>query len=1198
MDRTTRVDFHCHSAISDGYLSPEALANRLADAGVHYAALTDHDSIAGLARFARAAAARGVVAIPGVELTALLGDRPVHLLAYGFDPESRAMGRVLGRTTTAAEVIAGVHAAGGVVFLAHPLNSGPDAEALEEPLSALKDAGLDGIEVYYKPYPREGQEALAALAEKHGLLASAGSDFHGSSAGGSAEPGVAMPEQSWKRFRGAVGRAAANGGAAGRAAANGGAAGRAAATRRSNWRAFTLRIVLPATLVLGCFIALLFAVVIPAMEESLLARKREMTAELTNSAWSILAEYEKEVREGRLSVAEAQSSAVERIRHMRYGAEGKDYFWITDLQPRMVMHPYRPDLDGEDLSGVTDPDGVRPFVEFANVARTRDHGHVNYVWQWKDDPDRLAPKQSYVRAFEPWGWVIGTGVYTEDVHAEIDAITGRVLHLSALITVLAGLLLLMVTHQSMRMERRRADAERELSLSHEKYRALVEATSEGTLLLVGGRCTYANRTVLDLLGYEPEEMVFLDLRDILADGPAGQAVAEALDGMLAGGEAPSPIEVAVRRRDGSLLDVLVSAAPAPFAGRDGVILNIRDTAGHRALAEELGASREKYRVLAESISLGVFRARLDDRASFEELNPAGRRILGVPAGAPVPGGLRDVLADAEAGEQFFARLGAERSVRDSILQLRTPDGGLVTVSLSAVLVPGEPGADPFCDGIMEDISERRRTEAERESLISQLQSSLLFLNEPVRNSPIQSLSCPLATPIAEAAALMAEHDSSAIAVTAPGGETVGIVTDRDLSERVLAAGLDPRAPVFHVMSSPVLAIADSAPVYEAVLLMRQNNTRHLAVRDGSDQIVGIVSAKEMVRLDRYSPLVLTREIQAAPSIEALARCHERLPTLVGSLVDSGARPHNICRMVTAASDAVAHRVLALALEELGPPPARFAFVALGSEGREEQTLATDQDNAIVYEDPAEDRAREVADYFQALGDNVCRALDRVGYTFCAGEMMARNPRWNRPLSDWKRQFTGWIREPAGQELLQFNIFFDFRCIHGDTALTGELRAHIENVLRHEPAFFLHLADQILNYRAPIGLFGQIVTGGAAGGAPRTFDVKEAMLPIVSFARLYALQHGIRETNTLDRLNQLRLRGVLRDDSHRALEQAYGHLMRLRYQHQVELLRSDRRPDNAIEPKRLTQIEVGMLKQALAEIVLIQKKVSFDVRGSA
>jgi PAS domain S-box-containing protein len=1189
MDRTRRVDFHCHSDISDGYLAPEALAHRLADAGVQYAALTDHDSIAGMARFARAAESRGLVAIPGVELTAALGDREVHLLAYGFDPESRAMRAVLGRATAAAEAIAGVHAAGGSVFLAHPLNGGPGAEALEDPLAELKAAGLDGIEAFYKPYPREAQEALAALAEKHGLLTSGGSDFHGSPLGGSAEPGVAMPEQSWKQFRGSLGGAATSPGAVPRAES-------ARRGSRADWRGFALRIVLPSVLVLGCFITLLFAVVIPTIEDSLLARKAEMTAELTNSAWSILAEYEKEVQAGRLSRTAAQASAVERIRHLRYGAEGKDYFWITDLEPRMVMHPYRPDLDGQDLAGVTDPDGVRLFVEFANVARTRDHGHVNYVWQWKDDPDRLAPKQSYVRAFEPWAWVIGTGIYTDDVRSEIEAITGRVLGLSAIITLFAGLLLLTVTHQSLRVERRRSEAEGELRRSHEKYRALVESASEGTLLLVEQRCTYANRTVLELLRYSPEEIALLDLRDLLADDLAADDVVARVEATRAGDTAAAPFDVTLRRSDGAVVPVLLSATPAPFAGPRALILNIRDAAGHRALAEELGASREKYRVLADSINLGVFRARLDSRGTFEEINPAGHRILGVPAAA-APGGLRDAMADADAGDQFFARLAHERSVRDAIVQLRKADGGFATVSLSAVLVPGESGADPYCDGIMEDISERRRNEAERESLISQLQASLLFLNEPVRNSPVQSLSCPLDARITDVAALMTRHDFSAVTVVAPGGETVGIVTDRDLAERVVAAGLDPRAPVFHVMSSPVVSIGDSAPVYEAVLLMRQKNIRHLAVRDASDRVVGIVRTKEIVRLDRYSPLLLTREIQVAASVDELARCHERLPTLVGALVDSGTRPHTICRIVTTASDAIAHRILDLALDELGPPPTRFAFVALGSEGREEQTLATDQDNAIIYADPPGDRADEAARYFQALGDYVCCALDRAGFAFCSGAMMARNPRWNRPIGAWKRQFSRWIREPASRELLQFNIFFDFRCIQGDTTLAGELRRHIQEVLDHQPAFFLHLAGHVLEYRPPLGLFGQIVTG-SAGARPHAFDVKEATLPIVSFARLYALQHDIRETNTLDRLHQLRLRGVLRDDSHRALEQAYGHLMRLRYQHQVERIRAGGRPDNAIEPKSLTQLEVGMLKQALSEIALIQKKVSFDFRGSA
>jgi PAS domain S-box-containing protein len=1194
MQRTTRVDFHCHSNISDGYFSPEALADKLADAGVHYAALTDHDSIAGLTRFAHAAARRSVVAISGVELTATLDGVQLHLLAYGFDPASAAMRAVLGRVMPAVEVIERVHEAGGRVFLAHPLHGGLGPDALAGPLGALKAAGLDGIEAYYKPYPREAQEALAALAGKHGLLTSGGSDFHGSNAVGSGEPGTDMPVRAWQSLREALD---STGGVDGDDAPAHGQRSVRVGSREPNWRWFALRIVLPSILVIVSFITLLFAILIPTLEESLLARKREMTGELTNSAWSILAEYEKEVGDGRLTRAEAQASAIERIKYLRYGAEGKDYFWITDMHPRMVMHPYRPDLDGQELTGFTDQNGVRLFVEFATVARERNHGYVNYVWQWKDDPDRLAAKQSYVRGFTPWGWVIGTGIYVEDVQDEIEAITGRVIDLSLIITFLAGMLLLTVTHQSLRVERRRSAAERELLISHEKYRTLVESASEGTLMLLDQRCTYANRTLLDLLGYRAEAFALLDIHDILVDGDVARRVTATLDSILAGNEAPARFEAVLRRRDGSAVEMLVAATRVAFAGREGLIVNVHDMAGHKAMAEELGASRAQYRALAENINLGVFRTRLDDNASFLELNPAGRRILGVRPGDVPTGGLRDVFADADAGEQFFGRLDAEGSVRDMILHVCRADGGFATISASAVLVRDDAGQALFCDGIMEDVSERRRNEAERESLISQLQTSLLFLNEPVRNSRLQLLSCTMDTPIAEAAALMARHDFSAITVTAAGGETIGIVTDHDLRERVVATGLDTRSPVYHVMSSPVVSIADGAPIYEAFLLMREKNTRHLAVRDGGDRIVGIVRNKEIVRLDRYSPVVLTREIQGAATLADLARCHERLSPLVGSLVDSGALPHNICRIVTAVSDAVAQRVLAMALEELGPAPARFAFVALGSEGREEQTLATDQDNAIIYEDPPIARAAEVAVYFRKLGEHVCAALDRVGYAYCRGEMMARNPQWNQPLSVWKKAFAGWILEPAELELLKFSIFFDFRCIHGDAALTHELRRHVHYVLADQKPFFLHLAVNTLQYRPPIGLFGQIRTG-SAGASPHTFDVKGAMLPIVDFARLYALQHRIEETNTLDRLNQLRVRGVLREDNHRGLHQAYGYLMQMRFKHQVALQREGRRPDNAVNPKNLTSIEAGMLKQTFSQISMIQKKVSFDFRGAA
>ncbi|NQU44710.1 cache domain-containing protein [bacterium] len=1191
MNRTTCVDFHCHSNLSDGYFAPEVLAHKLADAGVHYAALTDHDTVEGLDRFQQAAQARGMGAIAGVELSLEYQGHQIHLLAYGFDPAHEAIRALLGLKDSVAAVIQSVHRAGGIVFLAHPIHIGLEWERLDEVLVELKSLGLDGVEAYFKSYTPAEQTHLAQLAEKHHLLTTGGSDFHGPALAGPRAPGIAILSPDWKRFREALGKSLTNGrGTSERPTPQ-------ARTPQLDWNWFFLRIVLPALLVVCFFVAFPFAILIPTMKSSLLERKREMIRELTNSAWSILAEYEREEREGRTTRAEAQQNAIARVEFLRYGREGKDYFWITDMHPRMVMHPYRKDLNGQDLSDFRDPDGVALFVEFVRAVEAKEHGHVDYVWQWKDDPLRLAAKQSYVRGFKPWGWVIGTGIYVEDVEKEIAAITGRVINFSFLITIGAGILLLVVAHQSLRIERRRYVAERDLRVSHEKYRALVEAATEGTLMVLDQRCTFANKTMLDMLGYTAEEIAFMDIHDMLpSDGDSAHPAATAIDSLMDGVEVAGPLEARLRRKDGSLLDTLLYPTRFSFAGRDGVILNARDVGGHKTVEEELGASREKYRALTEAINIGVFRAHFDSKGSFLEINQAGQRILGM-SGEPVADhNLHAALADPHSFRQIFQTLSAEGSVKEMIVQLRKPDGALTTISLSAMVVLDEESKPRFCDGVFEDVSERRRKETERENLIAQLQSSLLFLSEPVRNSISPALTCPMTISIGEAAERMARENSSAIAVTTPEGDVAGIVTDHDLRERVVSRNLDSSRPVFEIMSSPVVSIPDWSPIYEAFLLMREKQVRHLVVTGSSGKISGMTRNKDLVRLDRYSAVVLTHEIQRAKDISELTRCHDRLPALVGSLVDSGALPRNISRIITAVSDAIFERVITFALNELGPAPARFSFLALGSEGREEQTMKTDQDNAIIYEDPPPDRHSEVADYFQILGEKVCEALNRVGYSFCRGDMMARNPKWNQPLKKWEETFTHWIVEPDSEELLKFNIVFDFRSVFGDAALAHELLQHIHSVLENRPPFFQHMARNMLLYKPPLGLFGQIVTG-SGGADPDTFNIKDAMLPIVNFARLYALQHRIEETNTIDRINQLRAQNVLRQDSHRELTQAYGCLMQLRYKRQIEALQEGRKPGNSVNPKSLSQIEAGMVKEALSQISMIQKRVSFDFTGS-
>ena len=1185
-----RVDFHLHSDLSDGYFSPAILAERAAGAGVHFASLTDHHTLDGIEIFREVFSRRGGVAISGVELSVTYKEKDLHLLAYGFDYQSPSVKALIKNSPLFNDVIKTIHEAGGVVFLAHPLHTWKDRKELEKVLPEMKKSGLDGIECFYGPYSEEERAYLLNLAEKEGFLASAGSDFHGPGIACATEIGVDISSLHWKNFR--------NGLPAFQNSENNGQKEKNYITPSSrknslNWRWFFLHILLPVILALTIFVSLIFGIIIPEFKQDLLARKREMIKELTNSAWSVLSEYEKEVREGKMTMEEGQQNAIERIKYMRYGKEGKDYFWITDMHPHMIMHPYREDLNGTDLSDFKDPDGVKLFVEFVKIVKQKKQGYVDYVWQWKDNPERLVPKESYVRGFEPWGWIIGTGIYIEDENKEIEAITRQFIELSVAITLILGLLLLYIARQSFRIERRRSQAERDLKESHEKYRTLVEVSTEGTLMVLGHRCTYANKSMLKMLGYSEGELPLLDVHDIFT--PGGEKLNPSVDylnSVLEGKEKTKNFEATIKRKNKTFLDVLLTPTRIEIAGKKGCILVVKDISGHKKIVAQLGDSVEKYKALSHNINIGVFRATTDAKWPLSEANPAARTILGLDGDEPHSTKyLSEIFAQADEKKRFFKTLKSEGTIKGAYLQLKRSDGEISTVAISAVLVLGDDGKPRFCDGTIEDVTEKRKAETEREHLISQLQTSLLFMNEPITNNMHPIVTCPLNMSVKEAAKLMSKENYTALCVTAEDENVLGIVCDNDFRARVVSEGFDTSKSVYEIMTSPVISILNNALVYEAILLMLEKNVRHLVVRDLQGKPAGIVRNTELLRFHNYSPAVLMQEIQGASNVEEIKKARERLPGILRALIDTGAQPRNLTHIISNVADTVAEKIISLAIQEIGPPPVSFAFAAFGSEGREEQTLVTDQDNAIIYEDGFEDKE----DYFKKLADKVCNDLNTAGYKFCKGESMARNPKWCQPLSQWKKYFKEWIKEPNSQELLQFNILFDFRCIFGEENLINNLRHHIYKTLKNEPPFFFHLARNTLQYKVPIGIFGQILTDGSKG--IKTLNIKEALLPIVNFARLYALQNQIENTNTAGRLQRLFKEGILRKDSYQELLQAYDFLMLLRYKHQAGLISENKEPNNFIILKNLTHIELTTLKQAFTHIAMVRNRIKYDFPGA-
>lgn len=1104
MNETARVNLHCHSRLSDGEQTPAGLVAYLAGHGVRAAALTDHNTLGGLLEFQEAASRAEIGCIAGVEISAAGRDgREIHLLGYGFDPNhpalvealrlahgvKRAMAREPGAPTLedsctppagpgatgsgfsqgllpAAAAIDLLHEAGGIAVLAHPLapDLGFEAGDLEAEVAALQEAGLDGIEAYYGDYPQDTQEMLAALADRRGLLASAGSDFHAASHPVLSRPYVEMPAQRWKRFRDAV-----------LARKPGGVVQEPPGKREAmppqggRWWSFAGRVVLPAALAIGLFVFAIYRMLIPYFEEKLLDHKKEMIHELTNVACSILAEYDREVREGNMTLEAAQRTAAERIEFLRYGQAGKDYFWITDMHPRMVMHPYRPDLEGQDLTDFKDPRGARVFVEFVNVVEEQQAGYVEYVWQWMDDPRRMALKQSYVMRFGPWNWIVGTGIYVDDVRAETAAMESRMVNVSIIISVASALLLTYGALQSARIEAGRRKAEEELRASNERYRTLVEASRDGILMVLEGRCTYANKTMSEMLGYDEGEFDLLDLDDLIVLDTLGGAGDGGASQLVEGRNPFTASRVQLRKKGGETVAASLSATPISFSGMDGYILAVREQ-GKRA------GTRER-----------VYMA------------------------------------------------------------------------------------------------------TDREGLIAELQSSLVFLHEPVRHGMTPIVTCGIHDPLSKAAALMTHRQTTAVFVES-AGQIVGIITDHDMRARCIARGIAPGEPAYKLMSAPLFTIDAGAAVYEAILRMREENVRHLAVRGEDGGIEGVVEARDLLRFHRYSLAVLSQDAHAAESVEQLAAVRSELPKLIRGLQTGGSQARTITRSITTVSDAIARKAIELAMMQAGPAPVRFAFIALGSAGRGEQTLCSDQDNALVFEDVDRARLADVAAYFERLGALICEGLSDAGFPPCPGGVMASNPKWRQPLAQWKRYFSDWIAAAEPQDLLEVMTFFDFRVIDGEKGMGAVLRRHIEEELAAEPPFLFHAAQYALQYKVPIGFFGNIVAESGKEGPG--LDLKQAMLPVVNFARLYALKHGVHQTHSLDRVRDLAELGMMRPSLYEELAEVYDCLMQLRLRHQIA------GGGNCIDPKSLTHMEETALKEAFVQIAAWQKKVSYDFLGSA
>lgn len=454
------------------------------------------------------------------------------------------------------------------------------------------------------------------------------------------------------------------------------------------------------------------------------------------------------------------------------------------------------------------------------------------------------------------------------------------------------------------------------------------------------------------------------------------------------------------------------------------------------------------------------------------------------------------------------------------------------------------------------------------------------IRELLKRAPV---TLPPSASILDAARTMRDHRVSSVLLL-ERGHLFGIVTDRDLRNRALAAGMDPAAAICEIATLAPLTVDVAQPAFEALMLMARHNIHHVPVLDGQ-QVAGMITATDVMQRHTTSAVYVAGEIFEQSSVQGLAAAASRVRELQRILAAAETGAYTTGRIITTITDAITSRLLTLAESQLGPAPVDYAWVAAGSQARCEQTARSDQDNCLVLDDAYDETLHGA--YFQALATFVNDGLDACGYVYCPGEMMARTDTWRQPRRRWAEYFRRWTTQPDPKALMLTCVFFDLRCVHGSTELLTGLRREVLQATRGNRIFLAHMVGNALKHRPPLSLFGGLAT-------VRHDEVKDAIdlkhsgiVPIVDLARVYALAGGHEAVNTHDRLAIAAEGREITEQGARDLRDALEFLGVLRLRHQVAQISRGQPADNFLSLSELGNFERTQLKDAFSVVAQLQ-----------
>jgi CBS domain-containing protein len=520
-------------------------------------------------------------------------------------------------------------------------------------------------------------------------------------------------------------------------------------------------------------------------------------------------------------------------------------------------------------------------------------------------------------------------------------------------------------------------------------------------------------------------------------------------------------------------------------------------------------------------------------------------------------------------------------------------------------IPG-PVFDRLCDAD-DDFADFVETSGSR--LKSTVEQSLR--DNDMTATPVRRLIARLPVMIEEnataqaAARLMTEHDVSSVLLIKPGnGEDsdrmfndtdgrpwllTGMISDKDLRQRIVADGASRQTPLSDISQGTLITVQSDESVNEAMLTMLRNNIQRLPVLHRR-RPVGVVHLSDIVRYETNNSVYLVHSIFNRNSVKSLARLKPEVRASFLRLVDEGATSRTIGAAMSSVGRSLMRRLVELAEADLGPPPVPYCFMVHGSLARNDQSITTDQDNAIVLHDAFDPKRHD--DYFKALAQRVSDGLDACGYAYCKGKVMATNDAWRQPLGRWKRYFSDWIASPDPQRLLHSSIFFDLDAVHGEERFVEELQDLVATQAKASPRFLAALARNALNRTPPLGFFRTFVLEHD-GRHNNSINIKRrGIAPLNDVIRVHALGVGSLAQNGFERLDDISNAGALPAGQTDKLSYALEFLSMVRMRHQAQEIRNDHEPDNAIQPEHISEDERYNLKEAFQTLSHAQKFLRF------